>query len=330
MINKKIAGLVSLVMAGMVSLVGCGSDSKKASSDSNFDSYTIGINQLSEHPALDDARKGFEDGLKELGINAKISYQNAQGDIPNSLMIAQKFVKDEVDLIYAIATPAVQSTKQTTSKIPILFSAVTDPVKSEVVEDWENVGGNITGTSDLADTASQLEMFKQIDPNIKTIGILYNTGESNSTIQIEEVEKLAPDEGLEIIAMGVSNVNELPQTIDSLFKKVDAVYILSDSLIAGAVELVSTKLIEHRLVSVSTEETQVKGGILVTNGLSYYDLGKQTARMAKEILIDKKDISTFPVGLAEETITTINVKTLELLRLDKNLPLFKDAVKVGK
>lgn len=328
--KNKMVGLLALVMAGMVSLVGCGSDSKKASSNSNGEVYTIGINQLSDHPALDDARKGFEDGLKELGINAKISYQNAQGDIPNSLMIAQKFVKDEVDLIYAIATPAVQSTKQTTSEIPILFSAVTDPVKSEVVEDWENVGGNITGTSDLADTASQLEMFKQIDPNIKTIGILYNTGESNSTIQIEEVEKLAPDEGLEIIAMGVSNVNELPQTIDSLFKKVDAVYILSDSLIAGAVELVSTKLIEHKLVSVSTEETQVKGGILVTNGLSYYDLGKQTAIMAKEILIDKKDISTIPVGLAEKTVTTINIKTLESLGLDKNLPLFKDAVKVGK
>lgn len=328
--KNKIVSLLALVMAGMVSLVGCGSDSKKISSDSDGEVYTIGINQLADHPALDDARKGFEDGLKELGINAKISYQNAQGEIPNALMIAQKFVKDEVDLIYAIATPAVQSTKQVTSEIPILFSAVTNPVKSEVVEDWENVGGNITGTSDLADTTSQLKMFKQIDPNIKTIGILYNTGESNSTIQIDEVENLAPDEGLEIITMGVSNVNELPQTIDSLFKKVDAVYILSDSLIAGAVELVSTKLIEHKLVSVSAEETQVKGGILVTNGLSYYDLGKQTARMAKEILIDKKDISTIPVGLAEKTVTTVNEKTLELLGLDINLPLFKDAVKVGK
>lgn len=327
--KNKMVGLVALVMAGMLSLVGCGKG-KQASSISDNPVYTIGINQLADHPALDDARRGFEDGLKEFGINAKISYQNAQGDIPNSLMIAQKFVKDEVDLIYAIATPAVQSTKQATSEIPILFSAVTDPVKSEVVEDWENVGGNITGTSDLADTTSQLKMFKQIDPNIKTIGILYNTGESNSTIQIEEVEKLAPNEGLEVITMGVSNVNELPQTIDSLFKKIDAVYILSDSLIAGAVELVSTKLIEHKLVSVSTEETQVNGGILVTNGLSYYDLGKQTARMAKEILIDKKNISTIPVGLAEKTVTTVNEKTLELLGLDINLPLFKDAVKVGK
>lgn len=326
----KMVSLVALIMAGMVLVAACGSDNKNIGNASGDNVYTIGINQLSEHPALDDARKGFEDGLQELGVKAKIVHQNAQGEIPNTVMIAQKFAKDNVDLIYAIATPAVQSTKQVTSDIPILFSAVTDPVKSEIVDDWENVGGNITGTSDLADTASQLKMFKEIDPNIKTIGILYNTGESNSAIQIEEVKKLAPSEGLEVVTVGVSNVNELPQAIDSLFKKVDALYILSDSMIAGAVELVSTKLIENKMISVSTEETQVKGGLLVTNGLSYYDLGKQTAAMAKAILVDKKDISTISVGLAEKTVTTVNEKTLELLGLDINLPLFKDAVKVGK
>ena len=328
--KNKMIGVVSLAMAGMISLIGCGSNIKNVGNNSGENLYTIGINQLADNPALDDARKGFEDGLKELGVNAKIVYQNAQGDVPNSLMIAQKFVKDEVDLIYAIATPAVQSTKQATSDIPILFSAVTDPVKSEIVDDWEDVGGNITGTSDLADAASQLKMFKEIDPNIKTIGILYNTGESNSAIQIEEVEKLAPSEGLNVITVGVSSVNEIPQAIDSLLNKVDAMYNLSDSMIAGAVELVSTKLIERNTISVSTEETQVNGGLLVTNGLSYYDLGKQTAVMAKEILVDKKDISTIPVGLAEKTVTTVNEKTLELLGLDSNLPLFKDAIKVGK
>src|SRR5699024_3609003 len=122
------------------------------------------------HPALDDARNGFEDGLKELGINVEIDYQNAQGDIPTATSIAQKFVKDEVDLIYAIATPAAQSAKQSTAEIPILFSAVTDPVKSEIVDDWEAVGGNVTGTSDMAPTEAQLNMFKEIDPTIETIG----------------------------------------------------------------------------------------------------------------------------------------------------------------
>ncbi|WP_353093326.1 ABC transporter substrate-binding protein [Tissierella praeacuta] len=327
--KKKISKLISLAAVSIMVLSGCSSNSKNVSNASNGKTFKIGISQLSDHPALDDARRGFEDGLKELGVDAEIDYQNAQGDIPTTVNISQKFLKDEVDLIYAIATPAVQSAKQATKDIPILFSAVTDPVKSEIVEDWNNVGGNITGTSDMAPTASQLKMFKEINPNIKTIGILYNTNEANSEIQIEEVKNLAPTEGLEVVTIGVNNINELPQAVDSLLNKVDAVYALSDNLIASSVELLSRKLIDKKIISVCAEETQVKGGILITNGLSYYELGKQTAKMAKEILVDKKDISTIPVGVADKTITTVNIKTLESLELDKNLPIFKDALEVG-
>lgn len=323
----RVSKLIALVMASLIVLSGCTSGGSKPSTGEK--AYTIGISQLAEHPALDDARRGFEDGLKELGVDAEIVYQNAQGDIPNSLSIAQKFVKDKVDLIYAIATPAAQSAKQATKDIPVLFSAVTDPVKSEIVADWNNVGGNVTGTSDMAPTQSQLRMFKEIDENIEKIGILYNTGESNSEIQIDEVKSLAPAEGLEVVTIGVTNISEIPQALDSLLNKVDAVYILSDNLVASSVELVSKKLIENKKISISAEETQVKGGILVTNGLSYYELGKQTAKMAKEILVDKKDISTIPVGVAEKTITTVNEKTLVELGLDEDLPMFKDAEKVG-
>ena len=328
--KSKVSKLVSMAVVGMMILSGCNAKEAKVSNTQQEKTFRIGISQLADHPALDDARRGFEDGLKELGINVEVDYQNAQGDIPTTVSISQKFVKDKVDLIYAIATPAAQSAKQATSEIPVLFSAVTDPIKSEIVADWKKVGGNITGTSDMAPTASQLKMFKEIDPTIKTVGILYNTSESNSEIQIEEIKKLAPVEGLEIVTVGVSSVNELPQAIDSLLNKVDAVYGLSDNLIASSVELVSKKLIDKKIISVCAEETQVKGGILITNGLSYYELGKQTAKMAKEILVDKKDISTMPVGIAEKTVTTVNVKTLEALGLDPNLPLFKDAVKVGE
>lgn len=327
--NKSIK-LIALAMVGMIGLVGCGKAEGKVSNNSGEKIYTIGISQLAEHPALDDARAGFEDGLKELGMNVKIDYKNAQGDIANTMSIAQKFVSDKVDLIYAIATPAAQSAKQATSNIPVLFSAVTDPVQSGIVEDWEKVGGNITGTSDVAPVASQLKMFKTIDHSIKKIGILYNTSEANSEIQIEEVKKLAPAEGLEIETVGINNVNELPQALDSLMKKVDALYMVSDNMVASSVELVTKMTIEKKMVTVSAEESQVGGGILVTNGLSYYELGKQTAKMAKEILVDKKDIATMPVGLAEKTITTVNQKTLEALGLDEELSIFKNAIKVGK
>lgn len=325
---KRIGSLIALVLVGIMVLSGCSSDAKNEGNVEEDKTYRIGISQLAEHPALDDARKGFEDGLKELGVDVEIDYQNAQGDIPNATSIAQKFVKDEVDLIYAIATPAVQSAKQTTTEIPILFSAVTDPVKSEVVDDWEDVGGNITGTSDMAPTEIQLKMFQEIDPDIRTIGILYNTSENNSEIQIEEIKKLAPSLGLELEIVGVSNVNELPQAVDAIIKRSDALYMLTDNMIAASVELLSKKALENNIITVSAEETQVKGGLLITNGLSYYDLGKQTAKMAMEILVNGKSPSSIPVEVAKQTVTTININTLKSLGLDPDLSVFKDANKI--
>lgn len=328
--KSKISSLIVIILASIIVLSGCNSNSNQNDKASKENVFKIGISQLAEHPALDDTRKGFEDGLKELGVDAEIIYKNAQGDIPNTVSIAQKFAADKVDLIFAIATPAAQSAKQATSDIPVLFSAVTDPVKAEIVSDWKNVGGNVTGTSDMAPTASQLKMFKEINPEIKTIGILYNTSEANSQVQIEEVMKLAPAEGLEVVTVGVSNVNELSQAISSIIRKVDALYMITDNMVASSVELMSKVAIENKMVTISAEETQVKGGLLITNGLSYYELGKQTAKMAKEILVDKKDVSTIPVGTTEKTITTINQKTLKALGLDENLRLFKGAIKVGE
>ena len=322
---NKWKSLIGLTVTSLVVLGGCGAESAKKE-----ETLKIGISQLADHPALDEARKGFEDGLKELGVDAEIDYKNAQGEIPNTVDIAQKFVQDDMDLIYAIATPAAQSAKQATSEVPILFSAVTDPVQSEIVEDWDNVGGNITGTSDKAPVEEQLNMFKEIDPSIETIGIIYNTSESNSQIQIEEIEELAPSLGLKVETVGVSSVNDLPQALDSLLTKVDAMYNLTDNLVANSVELVSKKLIEKGMVSVSAEETQVEGGILITNGLSYYELGKQTAQLAKEILVDGKDVSDLPVLTADKTVVTVNMKTLKALGLDESLPVFKNAEHVGE
>lgn len=316
--------LIILVLLSVV-LVGCG---KRGAVDGQ--EFVIGINQIAEHPALDDARRGFEDGLKELGVNAKIEVKNAQGDIPTLTTISQKFASDKVDLIYAIGTQTAQASKQVTSDIPVVFSAVTDPVKAKIVNDWDDVGGNVTGTSDIADTESQLKMFKEIDPSIKKIGIIFNTSESNSEVQIETVKELAPAEGLEVITTGVSSVNEMAQSLDSLLNKVDALYILSDNMVASSIDLVANKLIEKGMISVSAEESQVGGGILITDGLSYYELGKQTARMAKEILVDKKSPSSMQVERAEKTNIIVNEKTLESLKLNKSLSLFKDATMIGE
>lgn len=332
---KKKFLLFGLMVLLVLNLVACAKDTKNVEAqDTNTEEtqekFVIAISQLTEHPALDDARLGFEKGLKEMGVNADIVYQNAQGDIPNTISIAQKFVKDEVDLIYAIATPAAQSAKQATEDIPVLFSAVTDPAESEIVESWENVGGNVTGTSDMAPMESQIKMFKEIDPNIKTIGILYNTGEGNSEIQIEKAKEIASKEGLEVVIIGLSNINEVPQAMESIVKKVDAMYNITDNMVASSMELISKIATENGIITVSAEDSHVKNGALIANGLSYFELGKQTAKMAKEILVDKKQVSEIPVGTAENTITTLNMDTLKALGLDANLDIFKDAQKIEK
>lgn len=316
--------LIILVIILSLGLSGCSNGNV-----SHDQSIIIGINQLMEHPALDDVRAGFEDEIKEGGLDLKIDYKNAQGDIPNTVSIAQKFVKDKVDLILAIGTPAAQSTKQTTDQIPILFSAVTDGVASGLVESNEKPGGNITGTSDMASVKSQLELFKQIDPTIKKIGIIYNTGESNSLVQIEEVEKYADDLQLEIITTGVNKINDVPQSLDYILSQVDAMYLLSDNMIASSVSLVSKKLLEKNMISVSAEESQVQGGILITDGLSYYELGRQTGKMALDILKDKKSPSQMPVGFSTNRDIKINKNTFETLKLNKNMDFLKDSIYIG-
>lgn len=321
----KISKLMSLVLVGSIMLTGCTGDKADDSFGGNV--FTIGISQLADHPALDDARRGFEDGLKELGVNADIIYQNAQGDIPTSLTIAQKLTKDKVDLIYAIATPAAQSAKQTTSDIPIIFSAVTDPVVAELVDSMEKPGGNVTGTSDASPMDRQLQLFKDINPNIKKIGIIFNTGESNSSIQVEMAKELATGLDLEIVEVGVSTINDIPQAVDSIIKKVDGIYTITDNMVASAINIVSEKAIANKIITVGAEDSHIKGGILVTDGLSYYELGKQSAGMAKEILVDGKSPSDIPSETSANTKKVYNEKTLKSLGIDINNKAFKDASK---
>ena len=326
--KSKMSTLVSLAVAGIMVLSGCSANVSKSSSASQEKTFKIGISQLADHPALDDARRGFEDGLKELGVNAEVDYQNAQGDIPTSVSIAQKFVKDKVDLIYAIATPAAQSAKQATTEIPVLFSAVTDPVIAELVDSMEKPGGNVTGTSDASPMARQLQLFKDLDSNIKKIGIIFNTSEPNSQVQVEMAKELAPSIGLEIVEVGISSISDMPQAVDSIVKKVDGIYTITDNMVASAINIVSEKAISNKLVTVGAEDSHVSSGILVTDGISYYELGKQTAKMAKEILVDGKAPSDIPSQTATNTKKVFNEKTLKELGIDENNEAFKDASKI--
>ena len=322
--RKSLVALFLITVLSSLLLVACGNKEDSRSSGGGFQ---IGINQFTEHPALDQVREGFIKELEEIG-GFKVDFMSAQGDMANTISISEKFVADKKDLIFAIATPSAQSTKQVTSELPIVFSAVTDPVEIGLVEDFNKPGGNITGTSDESPIEKQLELFKILDENIKTIGIIYNTGEINSQVQIENAKKAAKDLGLEIEAIGVNNINDIAQATDSLIKKVDGIYTITDNMVASAINLVAEKATANNIITIGAEEAHVKGGILMTDGLSYFELGRQSARMVKEILVDKKDPASFPCEKAESTSKVYNEKNLKQLGLDINNQAFKDANRI--
>lgn len=314
---KKMKLLALILLA--LGLSACGGQKEEGKKE-----MRIGIVQLIEHQALDQARLGFEDELKALGVEADIDYKNAQGEITTARTIVEKFIKDDVDLIYAIATPAAEAAVSSTDQIPVLFSAVTDPQGAKLVESEDRPGKNATGTSDAVDVRLQLSLFKEIDPKIKKVGVLLSADEQNSFTQVEELKKVAKDLDLEILDRSIQNISDLPITAQSLAPKVDAFYLLSDNKIASSISLLTDVAKAHKLPTVCVEEAHVRGGGLISQGISYYKLGQQTAEMAKKILVEGQDPSEIPVERSKSFEKIINQGTIKELGLDPGLEVFKD------
>jgi putative ABC transport system substrate-binding protein len=288
--------------------------------------YKIGISQLLEHPSLDQAREGFVDELEALGINVEVDYVNAQGETNNTLIIAEKFVKDEVDMIYSIATLSTQSAKQASegSGIPVVFSSVTDPVYSQIVTATNEIE-NVTGVTDKVEALEILKSAKNLKKDASVIGIIYNTGESNSEVQVEEVKSAASQLGMTVETVGITTANDIPQAVNTLAKKIDVMYIISDNVVASSIQLVANLCLENKIISISSIESQAADGILMGNGLNYYDLGKQAAAMARKILVDGTSIKDVHVEQPSGLKKIVNVKTMEALGLTKDNPAFEGA-----
>jgi putative ABC transport system substrate-binding protein len=265
-------------------LIGCG---QQKSSESGAKKLEVGIIQIVEHPALDAARKGFieylgENGYKE-GEDIVYDYQNAQGDMSTAQTIAKQFKNDQVDMILAIATPTAQAAANATSEIPILITAVTDPKAAGLVKDLKKPGTNVTGTSDLTPVKEQLELLKEIDSEVKDVGILYNAGETNSVVQAKMAQKAAEELDLNIVTGTVSTTSDVLQVAQTLIGKVDAFYVPTDNTVASAIEAVVKVANEEDLPLVVGEEGMVNRGALATTGLNYHKLGRQTAKMAIKV-----------------------------------------------
>lgn len=270
----------------------------------------IGVTQIMEHPALDSARVGFEKALKDNGYgDVKIDYQNAQGDFGTAQMIANSFAQGKKDLIYAISTPSAQAAYNVTKEIPILITAVTD-VKAAGL-----VGDNITGTSDATSIYKQLETITKILPNAKKVGIIYNTSEQNSQVQVASAKEESKKLGLEIIETGVTNVNDMAMGLDSLLDKVDVLYTPTDNLVVSATPLVLDKANRKNVPVVGCIEDQVAQGALITDTIDYEKLGYQTGEMAIRVLKGEEP-KNMPVETLKNTQLIVNKKVAEKYGID--------------
>ena len=306
---KKTIIAVSVLCAVLMGITGCSKSGEKK--------IKIGIIQLVEHPALDKNYQGFVDGLAEAGFvdkkNIVIDYQNAQGEQANCVTIAEKFVNDRDDLIFAIATPAAQAVANLTQDIPILVSSVTDPESAKLVKSNDAPGGNVTGTSDLTPCAAQMKLLKQLVPSAKTVGMLYCSSEQNSYFQIALAKKACDELGLSYIDATVSNSNEIQQVTQSLCGKVDVIYSPTDNMIAAGMALVAQVANENGIPTIVGEEGMVNAGGLATYGINYYELGKQTAKMAVEILEGKNTPAKMPIQYLASCDLKVNEETAKIL-----------------
>lgn len=314
-LNKKLLSLVLSLTLGATLLTGCSGSSE--SSGSTDEVKKVGITQLVEHPALDQAKEGFVEGLKENGFvegeNLEIDFQNAQNDNPTSQTIASNFVNDKKDLIFAISTPSAQAALNATQDIPIVFTAVTDAVEAGLVKSNESSENNVTGTSDAIPVDKALELIKKFVPDVKTIGVVCNTSEINSKLQVDALREAAEKEGIKVVDKGATQANEVNQAVAAVAKEADVIFAPTDNLVASSMPIITKVATENKIPVIGSEEGHVENGALACNGISYKELGKKAGEMAAQILKGEKQPSEIPVTTLDETETIINKSTMETL-----------------
>ncbi|MBL1228633.1 ABC transporter substrate-binding protein [Enterococcus sp. BWB1-3] len=319
--KKKLIGL-SILTAAAFTLGACGSgatDSGSGSSE-NKDTVTVGVLQPVEHGSLDAAYEGFKEGLAENGYtegeNITFEYSNAQNDQAQLKSMSEKLVKGNPDLLLGIGTPAAQSLLNETTEIPMVITAVTDPVDAKLVASLEEPGGNVTGTTDMVSIDKQIELLLSIVPDAETIGIMYNAGEPNSKIQADLAEEALTKAGVKTKVLTANSTNDVQQVTTSLAKDVDGIYIPTDNTFASASAVIGDVAKELKVPIVPASTDQVTEGGLATIGIDYRSLGKQTGEMAAKILKGEAEPASMPVESASELELVINEEMAKALGID--------------
>lgn len=310
--KKVLAVMLTAAMAAAM-MTGCGSKES---------GYTVGISQFAVHGSLDNCREGFLAGLAEEGItegeNLKVEYVNAQADAGTAGMTADNFVSKKVDLICAIATPCAMTAYNSTmnTEIPVIYTAVSDPVEAGLANADGSPVGNITGTSDALAVDAQLQMIREVLPDAKTIGIIYTTSEANSISTIEEYKELAGGYGFEIVDTGVTAMSEVALAAADIVNKVDCITNLTDNTVVSALQTVLDEANKKNIPVFGSEVEQVKAGCVASMGLEYFELGKQTGKMAAKVLKGEAKASEMNFEVISEPSLYVNFAAAEKIGLE--------------
>ncbi len=296
------------------------------------DTIVIGVTQIVEHPALDGARKGFVDYLNEHGFKEgeKVSYdyKNAQNNRPVSGQIARKLVGDKVDLILAISTPSAQDAAAATDTIPILISAVTDPVAAGLVKSLEKPGGNVSGTADRSPVSRQVDLILTIVPKTKTLGVVYNAGEVNSVASVKELKAEAKKRGLTVEEATAATSSAVKPAAESLVGRVDAIHIPTDNTVVLALESVVKVCQDNKIPFFAADVDSVTRGAIAALAVDYYELGRQTGAMAERIFKNKAEISEMPVEDQKELLLYLNPGQAKKMGVDLPDAVVKSASRI--
>lgn len=307
-------------------LTGCGSrQGEDAGSGTGAQSaqgaVTIGISQYAVHGSLDNCREGFLQGLAEEGFvegeNLTVEYVNAQGDNGTAGLTADNFVAKKVDLICAIATPSAMTAYNATmnTEIPVIYTAVSDPVEAGLAQQDGMPAGNVTGTSDALAVDEQLRMIRQILPDAEKIGIIYTTSEANSISTIAQYKERAPEYDFEIVDTGVTAISEVALAAADLAGKVDCITNLTDNTVVSALQTVLSEAGKKKIPVFGSEVEQVKAGCVASMGLEYIELGKQTGRMAAKVLKGEAKATDMKYEVITEPSLYVNTAAADLIGL---------------
>lgn len=313
------------MLGGMLLSCGNGKKEEKAETAQKAQEegkiYKIGVSQIVDHPALNDAKKGFMDALEKAGVKVEYDDKIANGEMAVQTMIMQQFAKDKKDMVYAITTPTSQAAKNQVTDAPIVIASVTDP---------EGAGltgiPNITGTSGAAPTKENLELMRKIFPDAKKIGIIYNSSEQNSVSEVKTLKELAKNYGFEVVEKSVTNGTELVSAANLIVKEADIYYAIQDNTVSSYFPTLMEVMNKERKPVFATNNVYTDRGALIAQGATDYDIGYRAGEIAVEVLKNGKKPADIPIETIKNLRVEINRKNMEMLGIKIPEEVLKNAL----